>query len=97
MAGTNEHVGRLGVLDDLTGVHDHDIVGHIRNHAEVVGDEDHGHVLFALQCVEQLDDLSLSRHVQRGRGFVRDQEFGRARQGHGDHDSLAHPAQNACG
>ena len=42
--------------------------------------------------LDQLQDLRLDRHVQGGRGFVRQDELRVARQRYGDHDALAHPA-----
>ena len=37
-------------------------------------------------------DLGLRRHVEGGGGLVGDEDFGRTRKRHGDHDTLAHPA-----
>ena len=38
--------------------------------AEVVGDEDVAEVELVLQVVEQVDDLRLDRHVERGNRLV---------------------------
>ena len=46
MLANSDRGGRL--LDDLAGVHHGDVVGAAGHHAEVVGDEDHGHVPLAL-------------------------------------------------
>ena len=40
------------------------------------------------QAAQQLDDLALDGHVQRGGGLVGDQQLGLAGQGHGDHHAL---------
>ena len=38
--------------------------------------------------LQQIEDLRLDRHVERGRRLVGDQEIGLGRQRHGDHDAL---------
>ena len=42
--------------------------------------------------LDQLDDLRLDGHVERGRRLVGDEQLRRARQRHGDHHALAHSA-----
>jgi hypothetical protein len=81
----------VGTLDHLAGVHHGDVVGPVRHHAEVVGDEHHPHVPVALLGLEQVEDLLLDGHVQ-GRGrLVRDQQARAARQG----DRRGHPLAHA--
>jgi hypothetical protein len=95
------HVGeqRLGrrLLHDLAGVHHGDVVGPPGHHAEVVGDQDHGHLAVALQRLEQVEDLRLHGDVERRRGLVGEEQLGAARQGDGDHDPLAHAARHLVG
>ncbi len=43
-------------------------------------------------CDQQLQDLRLHRHVERGGRLVGDQQFRAAEQRHGDHHALAHAA-----
>ena len=64
----------------------------MRHDAEIVGDEDDGHVEIAAQIVEQLQDLRLYRHVKSRRRLVGDQEFRIAGNADGDHHTLAHAA-----
>jgi hypothetical protein len=88
-----EDLVRAALFDLVAAVHDQHAVGDFRHHAHVVRDEDHAHVHFFLQLADQLQDLGLDGHVQ-GRGrLVGDQQLGLARQGHGDHDALAHAAR----
>ncbi len=68
-----------GALDHLPGVHDRDLVACLGDHAEVVGDQDHRHAEFALQARDQIEDLRLHRHVERGRRLVGDQHLGLVR------------------
>ena len=64
-------VGEEGVhvrhLHDLPGIHDRDLLGHLGDHPEVVGDEKDGGAGLLLELVHQIEDLRLDRHVE-GRG-----------------------------
>ena len=55
---------------------------------EVVGDEQVGEVELALQVLEQVDDLSLDRDVERRDGLVGDDEVGVEGEGTGEADPL---------
>ena len=44
------------------------------------------------RLVDELEDLLLDRHVERGRRLVGDEQLGLAGQRHRDHDALAHAA-----
>ncbi len=68
-------MGRAG-LDDAAVVHDRDLVGQGAHHPQVVGDEEVGHVVAALQVAQQFDDLGLDGHVQGAGRFVEHQEAG---------------------
>ena len=79
-------------LEHLARVHhDHPVAG-FRDHAKIVGDQDDRHPELLLQPVQQLEDLRLDGHVQRGGRLIRDQELGVAGQRHRDHHPLPHPA-----
>ena len=80
------------LLDDAAGVHDDDAVGDVRDHAEVVGDQDDPGPGLGAELPELVEDLRLDRHVERGRRLVGDQQLRRARQRHRDHHALAHSA-----
>jgi hypothetical protein len=62
-----------------------------------VGDEDDRHAHLALEVLHQLEDLRLDRHVERGRGLVRDEKGRAAGQRHGDHRPLAHAPRHLVG
>ena len=55
---------------------------------KVVGDEQIGQPLLALQIHHQVDDLRLDRHVERGDRLVGDDQLGIERQRAGDRDAL---------
>ena len=52
--------------------------------------EQHGQAKFLAQGRQQIEDLRLNSYVERGRGFVGDEQFGPVNDGHGDHHALAH-------
>ncbi len=56
-------------------------------------DQDQRHVALGHQVADQVQDLLLDGHVQRGGGLVGDQQVGPAGQRHGDGDALALPAR----
>ena len=68
-------------------------MGSLGNHGQVVRDHDQRHVVLALQAHQQLHDLGLNGHIQRGSGLVGDQQFGVATDGHGNHHALVHAAR----
>ena len=76
------------LLDDLTGVHDGDLVSHLGDKRQVVGDEDHCEAELLTQLVEQVDDLLLNGHVQSGGRFVSNDELRVACQSHSDENAL---------
>ncbi len=64
------------MFDDLSGVHHHHVVGDVGDHSQIVGDEDHRHVLFPLQGVQEFDDLGLGGHIEGGGGLIGDEKLG---------------------
>ena len=92
-----EQVGDVGAFDDLAGIHHQHLVGHLGDHAEIVGDEQDRHAEPALQVAQQIEDLRLDGDVERGGRLVGDQQRRLARQRHRDHDALAHAAGQLCG
>ena len=58
-----------------------------------MGDQHDRHAELRLHLAQQVEDLRLDRHVERGRRLVGDQQFGAAGQRHRDHHALAHAAR----
>ena len=94
MAGIVEQVGGGRLLDLAAGVHHHDAVGVLGDHAHVVGDQHDGGAVGLLQLAHQVEDLGLDGDVERRGRLVGDQHLRIARQRHGDHDALAHAARH---
>ncbi len=88
MARVAEQRPAFGLLDGLAGVHDHDLVGHVGDDAQVVGDDDQR----AAQPAEQFEDLGPDRRVQGRRRLVGDDQFGVEGHRHRDHHPLPHAA-----
>ena len=64
------------LLDHPAGIHHHDPVGDLGDHAQIVGDEDHRHAGRAPAASQKLQDLRLHGDVKRGGRLVGDQDVG---------------------
>ena len=62
-------------LDLMSGIHDHDPVGVLRDDAHIMGDQHDRGAGRLLQLPHQIEDLRLDRHIERGGGLVGDQQF----------------------
>ena len=82
----------LGGLHDPARVHDRHPVRAAGDDAQVVGDQDDRHAQPLPQVVDELQDLLLDGHVERGGRLVGDQQLGLAGQRHRDHHALPHAA-----
>ena len=97
MHGGSEHLGRRATLDDPTEVHDADAVRDAADDTEVVRDHEGRELVLVLQVSQQVQDLRLDRHVQRGDGFVEDQQAWLQDEGSGDDHALALAAAEFAG
>ena len=86
-----------GLLDQFAVGHNPDAVGVLGHDAHVVRNKEHGRAELGLQVAHEFEDLGLDRDIQGGGRLVRDQDFGSAGQGHGDHDALAHATGELVG
>ena len=62
------------LFDDAPGVHHGDAVGHLGDHAEVVGDEQQGKPVFGLKLAQQVQNLGLNGDVERRCRLVGDDQ-----------------------
>ncbi|KFB70108.1 MAG: hypothetical protein CAPSK01_000121 [Candidatus Accumulibacter vicinus] len=85
------------LFDDLAGVHDADAGRHLRDDAEVVGDQQHTHRPFGLHTSQQFEDLRLDGDVERRRRLVGNQQTRLAGQRNRDHHPLFHAARELEG
>ena len=61
MPGVVENLPHGTRLDDPAQVHNGDVVAGFGNDTQIVGDEQHGHLMFGLQFPDQLQDLGPAR------------------------------------
>ena len=69
-------------------LHDGHAIGEAAHQVEVVRDHQHRHAVLPLQVGQQVEDLLAQGDVERGGGFVRQQQPRPAGQGHRDHGAL---------
>ena len=92
LAGRPEHGADRPVFDGTPVPHDEHLVDALGGHAHVVRDEQQPHAGLLAQRVQQVEDLGLDGHVERGRRLVGDQQVRLAGQRHGDEGALPHAA-----
>ena len=85
------------VFHHFAKLHDDDVVADGAHDGEVVADEHVGQAVFVLQVAQEFDHFDLHRAVERGGGFVEQDEFRAQDDGAGDGDALAWPPENSCG
>ena len=88
MAEFAEKAGAGAVLDDLALAHDRDPVRHLRDHTEIMGDQQQAGAILPDQAPQQIEDSRLGGDIKCRGGLVGDQQP--RPQGHGrcDHDTL---------
>ena len=94
--GLEQHLVDRAVLDDPAGVHDHDVVGHLGDDAQVVRDEHHA----PCPCCSWTDRMSsrICAWMVTSRAVVGSSamsSLGSHDERHGDHDALAHGRRTA--
>ena len=92
-----EDILRSALFDHASGVHDHDVVRHLGDYAQVVSDEHDGGIDAVLQLPQQIQNLCLDGDIQRSGGLVSDDDLGIAGQSHGDDHALPHAAGEFMG
>jgi len=93
VARMGKKVARRRELHDLALTQHRNAIGDLRDHAEVMRDEQHARAMLALQLPDQLEDLRLGGHVERRRWLVSDQKPGIENERHRNHDPLPLPAR----
>ena len=93
MARILQHGADGALLHQAAGVEDAHAVAHLRDHTEVVADEQHRRMELRLQRRDEIEDISLDRGIESCSGLVEDQQGRILREGHRDHDPLLHAAR----
>ncbi len=76
-------------LDDPAVIHHDNLVGHVRNDPQIVGNQQQGHTQFGLQFPDQFENPRLDGDIQRRGRFVGDEQGRVANHRHRDHRALA--------
>ena len=76
------------LLDHVAAVHDDHLVGDVRDHAHVVGDDEHGGVELVTGEAQQVENFGLHGHVEGSGRLVGQNQAGVQHQRHGDDDAL---------
>ena len=84
-----EDIVQGSAFHHLAVVEHDDLIGHIGDDAEIMGDHQQRHAQFGLEILDQLQDLGLDGDVERRGRLVGNQQAGPADQRHGDHRALA--------
>lgn len=59
-----EDLLHVALLDHVAAVHDDHLVGDVRDHAHVVGDDEHGGVELVTGEAQQVENFGLHGHVE---------------------------------
>ena len=92
MLRSREEVDHGRLLDGAPGVHHQHPVRDVGHHTEVMRDQHDSHLQLAPQVVDDAQDASLDRDIERGGRLIREQQTWLARDGERDHGPLRHPA-----
>ena len=87
-----EHFAHAAGFDDDAGVHHGDAVAGIGDDGHVVSDQDHGEAEAGLEFADDVEHLALDDDVQRGDGFVGDDQGRVEGEGQSNRGALAHAA-----
>lgn len=95
--GLFEHLHAGARFNDLSQVHHHDPVAHPFDDGHVVRDKEIGKPELLLQFEHEVEHRRLNRHVERGDGLVRDDDFRLSGERAGDSDALPLAARKLMG
>src|SRR6266849_588162 len=84
-----EHLFGITDFQELTGAHDGDARGDLRNDGKTMRDKDVGQSEFALEFLQEEKNLRADGNIEGGDGLVGDDELRLENQSAGDADTLA--------
>ncbi|MNI63854.1 hypothetical protein D3C73_1192600 [compost metagenome] len=85
------------LLEDLTAIKNHDLIGHLRHYRQVVGHVDCRRATFTDHPFEGAQHIDLGGHIKCRRRFIEYHQQWIADQRHGRHHTLQLPAGNLMG
>ena len=86
MQGKFEYLLNRRDLHNFARVHHRHRIGEVFHHVEIMGNEQHGEIEFALKLAKKIEHLRLHRNVERRNRLIGDEQLGARRQGAGDAD-----------
>ena len=95
--GMGQHLLGFAAFHHPAGVHNVHPAAHLADDAQVVGNQQHGGAHLPVHVPDELHNLGLDGHIQRGGGLVGDEQLRLVHQGHGNHHTLAHAAGEPVG
>ena len=90
----SQHVPASALLDQVAVAEDHDAVGHLGDHCEIMGNVDRRRAIGSNGILDGGEDFNLGGNVEGRGGFVEDDEIRLAGHSHGGHRPLQLPAGN---
>src|SRR6478736_5949507 len=91
--GRAEQVAGRRDYHQFAQVHHRDAIGDAPHHVQIVADEQIGQPKLRAQISQEIQDLRLNRNIERGHGFVADDELGFERERPRDAHALPLPAR----
>ena len=88
MVGRVENFAGQALLHDLAEIHDHDAIGQVAHHRQVMTDEQQRRALPPLNIEEQFGDRGLHRYIECGHGLIRHHQRRISGEGAGHADAL---------
>ena len=92
-----ENLRRCSLFDETPRIHDAEAVSHMRVDAHVMGDEQDRRANLALNAANHTEHLLLHQDIERGRGFVGDNEIRATDRGERKRGALTHAAGQLMG
>ena len=92
-----EDLLHVALLDHVAAVHDDHLVGDVRDHAHVVGDDEHGGVELVTGEAQQVENFGLHGHVEGSGGLVGQNQAGVQHQRMAMTMRCFWPPENWCG
>ncbi|CSD24982.1 Uncharacterised protein [Vibrio cholerae] len=85
-----KHFGSRTELHQITTVHHRYAISNVRNHTHIVSNQHATHIILLTQFANQIQDLVLNRHIQRGGRFIGDDQIRFTSQRDRNHHPLTH-------
>ncbi|MNC25182.1 hypothetical protein D3C75_732590 [compost metagenome] len=92
MERTEKNIPHRRFFHNASGVHHGNRIRHFGNNAQIMGDQHDSRSHFPVQLVQEVENLGLDGHIQRGCRLIGNQHPRLAQYCHGNHNPLAHAA-----